>query len=102
MKKLTIKKITMIFLSFMFIIAPFSAIATDRWNETPDFHHETEVDSVTTGSARFNYMAPDIDMWTETPDLSADGEDHGVIIDSAQRLVDHFDPTMYAETPELS
>ena len=102
MKKLTIKKTILIFVSLMFISAPFSAFATDRWNETPEFSHDAESDTATIGSIRFNYADPLVDKWAETPDLSAVAGDHGVIIDRTQRLVDHFEQKMYAETPELS
>ena len=90
------------FVSLVVISAPISAFAADQWNETPQFSHDSQSDTASIESSRFNYKTPTIDKWAETPDLSAVSEDHGVIIDRARRLVDHFNPEMYAETPELS
>ena len=102
MKKVTIKKIILMFVSLILISAPFSAFATDSWNETPEFSHDAESATSTIGSVRFNYTSPLIDAWAETPDLSAAREEHDVRIDKASVRVDHLDQKMYAETPELS
>jgi hypothetical protein len=102
MKNLIIKKIILMSVSLMLISAPFTAFAIDKWNETPEFSHDAEIDTATIGSVWFNYSSPLVDKWAETPDLSAVKEDHGVSIDKASVRVDHFDQKMYSETPELS
>jgi hypothetical protein len=102
MKNLIIKKIILMSVSLILISAPFTAFATDKWNETPEFSHDADRDTATIGSARFNYTALLVDKWAETPDLAAVKEDHGVSIDKASVRADHFDQKMYAETPELS
>lgn len=53
MKNLTIKNTILMFISLVIISVPFSAFATDQWNETPQFSHDGESDTASIESSRF-------------------------------------------------
>ena len=91
----------LLFAILLLVSAPFTSFASDMWSETPDFNHDSKVDSMVSGAATFSNNNPGIDMWDETPDLSKEKKDQGNVIDVRSRLVDHFDQEMYAETPDL-
>ena len=69
MKKLIINNTILTFALLLLMSAPLTSFASDMWSETPDFKHDSGIDTLVSGSATFSIKNPAIDMWDETPDL---------------------------------